>query len=80
MLESSKKPHGVLHSTFHEAMLLSILEDDDLSSQEKVSKIEGIFHKISSLEKKSGLSVQGRMNEHIVSKASSVITRVSMIG
>ena len=79
-LKAASRPLGLLHSTFNEAILVSLIEDQSVSLKEKVAKIESIFKKITLVEKKAKCAVQSRMNKHLLAKASSLITSTSLTG
>ena len=63
-----------VHALYFETVLLSLISDTELSTQEKKKKLEGAFKKLESLEKACGgpSSIRAFMH-HLILKSSTDI-------
>ena len=62
------------HATVQEAIVMSLVDDKEISNAERKKRVEACFNNIQKAEKKMGLSIQNCMNKAVIAKASSVIT------
>ena len=69
--------YATLTANLQEAVLLSIVTDESLSTVEKTRKIGAVFGKVQKTEKTMGIAIATLMHTAIVAKTSSMLSSQS---